>query len=376
MEKQGNTELSELLPYLDVIYDNLSSDEGETDYTVLIDADRHRSATSADRHKTKKFRREVFGLLPYSTELQRRKRAELRALQLEEQQLTAKLAQFAKSPGYITVGTGTKSSVDNDERRKWQGRAMVACEDRLRAERMNREFKSILLQQFKSFQSIRKVLGQNDILEGMEFVEQLQPTADRPFFQLDFSDPILSQLSSNLGQLCLQAELVLPDTNDAVTVAFRTQNKYYDRYCYEITSTTPLACSVQEAGDILWRFISNKDDEAADKTFSFVRMSALSTFRKYEDGSRDVIVGSMSWFLPTEGLEYEGNYWAILSSSPTDPAHSSTVRFCYRLYLKKKGAQPTARTQAIMNCIGKQIRCYLQLQQDAFLAKVDPVQIP
>lgn len=108
----------------------------------------------------------------------------------------------------------------------------------------------------------------------MEFAEQLQPMADRPFCQLDFSDPIISHLSSNLGRLCLQVDAVLPAMNDNLTVAFRTENKHLAvcGNCIELTSTTPLTCSVHEDGNILWRFISNKDDE---KTFSFVRQNYL-----------------------------------------------------------------------------------------------------
>ncbi|OWZ20895.1 hypothetical protein PHMEG_0004645 [Phytophthora megakarya] len=355
---------------------------------LLTDDDQSRKQTSyaAGSNKTKKFRRDMLGLLPYSTELQRRKKAELQALQSEEQYLTAQLSHFARSAGNIKlVDSGTHSSVDKDKR-KWYIQAMAECEERVRAERQNREMKTLLLQQFKTFQSIRKLLGQSDTLEGMGFVERLQPTADRPFFQLDFSDPILSELASNLERLCLQAEVVLPDTKDALTVAFRTQNKFHDRDCFEMTSTTPLACSAQEAGDILWRFISNKDDEAAEKSFSCIAsllvqdsndnplyVEAVSTFRKYQEKSREIIVGSMSWLLPTERLDYEGSYWAIISPSSTDSGHSSTVRFCYRLLVKDVGSQSATRTQEIMNCIGNQVRCYLQLQQDIFLTKASPV---
>lgn len=103
-------------------------------------------------------------------------------------------------------------------------------------------------------------------------------------------------------------------------------------------------------------------------------VDAVSTFRKYEKEERGIIVGSMTWLLPTEGLEFEGKYWSIISSSTTDPTHSTVVRICYRLQVTNASTQPIDRTQRIMNCIGKQVRYYLQLQQDAFLDQADAVQ--
>lgn len=237
------------------------------------------------------------------------------------------------------------------------------------------------------------------IFQGMEFLKRPQPTADRPFFQLDFSAPILAALASRLEHLSLQADWVMPEVNRDSIATFRTQSGHHPEsgYCYEVTSTTRLAYSAHKAGDILWRVISNKENDAAERTFSFARertpqycdeifntsciasliiqdhikapfyVDAVSTFRKYEEKDRVIIVGSMGWLLPTEGLEFEGNYWAVISSPSTSSGNTSVVRFCYRLRVNNAGFQSFERTHKIMDCIGTQIRCYLQLQQDSFL---------
>ncbi|ETM51073.1 hypothetical protein PPTG_24714 [Phytophthora nicotianae INRA-310] len=46
---------------------------------------------------------------------------------------------------------------------------------------------------------MHKVLRQGDVVEGMKFMIRSQPRATRPFFQIDTSKPILSELSNNLA---------------------------------------------------------------------------------------------------------------------------------------------------------------------------------
>ncbi|KAG1706058.1 hypothetical protein DVH05_002620 [Phytophthora capsici] len=325
-------ELDALLPYLDGIFDNLSSDDDDAEVmeeSILI------SSTECLPRK------QLPGVVPYTTSLQRRKMAELCKLREEVQQLMVRRERLLQALGTEKPSDARpKLPTNSGERHKWHTRALTQYEKLKRAERTNRELKEILKQQFKVFQSVRKELGRQDVLEGMEFVERLKPTADRPFFQLDFSAPILSRLASRLDQLSLQADWVLPEVNQDSIVTFRTQSGYYPEsgYCYEVTSTTRLVYSAYKAGDILWRALSHKENDPAERTFSFARerrpqycdevfntsciaslimqdthqapfcVDAVSTFRKYEEKDRVTIVGSMGWLLPTEGLEFEGTY--------------------------------------------------------------------
>ncbi|KAG7393448.1 hypothetical protein PHYPSEUDO_009652 [Phytophthora pseudosyringae] len=222
-------------------------------------------------------RRQLTDPLPYSTD--RHKTAELHALRSEAQQLAAKMEHLAQAlENREQVDTTAELRMDSAERRKWHSRILVECEEQVRAQRTNRtnrELKALLMEQFKLFQSVRKELRQGDALDGMEFVERLQPTADRPFFRLDVSAPILSELSSKLEQLSLQADFVVPAVSQNLTGAFHTQSRCLatSGNCIEMTSTTALECSAPEAADILWRLISNKDNEAVNKIFSFVSLN-------------------------------------------------------------------------------------------------------
>ncbi|KAL3665313.1 hypothetical protein V7S43_009941 [Phytophthora oleae] len=400
-------QLSGLLPYLDGIFDNLNSDDDDDAVETMENQEGNHTISSSELLTKKSRRKQNPDLLPYSTSLQRRKKAKLHALRVEAQQLTVRKECLLQALGNKkTADTKSEIPAGCVERHKWHSEAMTQYEKLVRAERTNRELKEILMQQFKVFQSVRKEIGQSGVLEGMEFLERLHPTADRPFFQLDFSAPILAALSSRLDQLSLQADLVLPEVNQDCIVTFHTQSRHHlvSGHCFEVTSTTQLAYSARETGEILWRVISNKENDAVERTFSFARertpqhcdevfntsciaslimedanqapfcVDAVSTFRKYEEKDRVIIVGSMGWLLPTEGLEFEGNYWAVISSPPTSPANTCAVRFCYRLRVKNAGSQSIERTQKIVNCIGNHIRCYLQLQQDSFFEKVDPGQ--
>ncbi|ETM50156.1 hypothetical protein L914_05760 [Phytophthora nicotianae] len=280
-------ELSAWLPYLiDDIYGNFSSD----DEAKQVDSDTELTAVESGGGEAPRSRelvserttaRREYSLVPYSTAIQRRKKAELHALRLEVQYLTTKLARFRQAPSEAQpVNRITKSRADHIELREWQNRATAECEKRIQAEHSNQKLKAILRRQFKVFQSVRKRLRQIDTHEELEFLKQL-PIVDWPVFQPDFSDFILSELSSNLGHLRPQADFILPAPSPNISVTFHTQTGYIvgSGHCFEMTSITPLACTAREAGDLLWRFISSKDNNAAETIFFFCTSANPATCR-------------------------------------------------------------------------------------------------
>ncbi|KAG6603135.1 uncharacterized protein IUM83_17544 [Phytophthora cinnamomi] len=193
MVEPAPEELSALLPCLDEIYESLNSVDTQNE----IDTTRGSSQNEASPKKHK-VRRRTADSLPYSTAAQRRKKEELCALRLEAQRLSVKLAHLVQKES-----AGNKANAEHEEL-KWRGRAIIECGNRVSSEQTNQKLKAILLQQFKVFQSARKLLGKSGVLEGVEFVERLHPMADRALFHLDISDRIVSELSCDLGRLCLQ----------------------------------------------------------------------------------------------------------------------------------------------------------------------------
>ncbi|KAG3135258.1 hypothetical protein PI126_g18329 [Phytophthora idaei] len=258
--------------------------------------------------------------------------------------------------------------------------------------------------QVKVYASIRKILGRHDLLKGMDFVFEAQPTSDRPIHQLDFSDAILDELSNSLGSLRLQADIVLPALETNPSVACISQNRLLSSggNCSESISVTPLACPMQKAAEILWHHITSKKNSDTQKSFRFVRTSkpnsverncmtslpdgenllvnldGVNIVRMLEEGNQIVLVGTTTWFLPTGGLQFEHHHWTIITPSPTDPLHASVVRSCYQLRVKHVGTTSVLPMdfahveKVVMESFGGKLRNVLQLQQTALLEKAHP----
>ncbi|KAG7394980.1 hypothetical protein PHYBOEH_004421 [Phytophthora boehmeriae] len=224
----------------------------------------------------------------------------------------------------------------------------------------------------------------------MEFVTQAQPMTDQPFFSLDFNDEVSRELSSTITRLYMEADTAVPVVNDTLTVSLHSH--YWHRSsCCETSSITHLACPVQEAGDMLWDYYSSAATKIVQDTFRFVpaasnerkwamtllvqdkdgtlsSVNGVATYRKYEEANRVVMVGTMMWFLPNEGVQLEDKTWTLITPS-TDS--SSVIQTSYQLQVKKTGIkQHTHMLETILNYIGEQSRCCLQHQQNLYLDKV------
>lgn len=104
----------------------------------------------------------------------------------------------------------------------------------------------------------------------------LQPTIDQRFLHVDISDAILAELSSNLGHLRLEANMVFPALEDNLTVAFRSETKRHEtlgNYC-ETNTVTPMACKTRQTADILWQCLA-QSNEGADNSCHFVSLGNL-----------------------------------------------------------------------------------------------------
>ncbi|ETM50138.1 hypothetical protein F442_07192 [Phytophthora nicotianae P10297] len=236
----------------------------------------------------------------------------------------------------------------------------------------------------------------------MAFVAQPQPRVDRPFFQTSTDEPMLAELSSNL-----RADLVLPNRGDTLTVSFSTQAKSNgDRETrIEITSSTPLACSVQEAGRLLWHYITRQDASSHEPDFNINQLQsskkaqtpydrrcvahlfiqngqldaphyvkALGVYRKYEDKNRVHLVAQARWLVPADGLEFVDKHWTVIEPSPAEPEHSCIVRTYYLLEVKSPGMgfthQQESTRNLVMRAITEKSRQILQLMQNTFLDQV------
>ncbi|KAL4088259.1 hypothetical protein PRIC1_012683 [Phytophthora ramorum] len=404
------TTLSEVLTMLDAI-DSSESDassstslESEISFKAVSNVSPPQQA-QLKTPKTKKDRRRKEGPVRYTTSLQRRKKTELKCLREESQQLNAQLEQLRLSRlRHLGMLPTLTAPTHNSGPSTWRSLVMIESEGRERAERINRELKLIMAKQLSVCASIRKVLGRSNVLEGMNFVFDFQPTCDRPLSQLDFSDAILAELSNSLGQLRLEVDTVFPALKGDISITCTTRNKCHE-VCgnrVETTSITPMACAMQQAAQILWRHITTKQNKDTQKSFRFVRtrnpnslerncmaslpdgkgallsLDGVNIVSKYDEENRIVLVGTTTWFLPTGGLQFEDHHWTTISPSPVDPLHASVVRSCYQLQVKRVDTASVLPLDfahvegVVLNSIGRKLRNVLQLQQNVLLESIYP----
>ncbi|KAG7380767.1 hypothetical protein PHYBOEH_011331 [Phytophthora boehmeriae] len=342
----------------------------------------------------------------YSTDHYRRRKAELQTLTAEAKRLNAQLVQLVYSrQGRTDSEMLLELQTAQEDRRRWRGLATIEYEGRMRARTTNQRLKAVQLKQLKVLNSIRKVLCQDGVLEGMKFVERLNPMADSSFFHLDYSDHVLAELSSKLKQQRMDVQARLPNVDEGVAVALRSRTKHQGS-CFETNVITSLACTADQAGVLLWNFYTNKNMKDIRDSFRFIRaksprgweesnkgccivsiliqnqkgdllpVEAVSAYHKYEEVDSIAVVGTTSWFLPTEELRFIDRYWTAVSRLPSDPEHSSLIRTHYELQVESAGAKSNSSLQEMMiHSIGQRTRKYLQLQQDAFLDEANPAVI-
>ncbi|KAG2789973.1 hypothetical protein Pcac1_g1014 [Phytophthora cactorum] len=401
--------LEELETLSGLLGDLAAADDGATIDTDLFGIQESAEALTAPQSgpTEKKRRRAKNSNLPYSTDIQRRRKAELEALRSQVRQLSGELNLLARSCDSHSHRTVPPSELPEDQHQQliWRNRAMANWGERNRAVRTNLALKRIFSQQVKLLKSMRKVLRQNDIREGIKLIGQLQPTADRLLFRFHTSELMLAEISSNLAWMHLRTDLVMPTLGENLSVSFSSQAKVHG-HCgtrIETTSLTPLACTVKEAGQILWGHATNQDASSIMKeafnvsqtqifdggqtvydrrcvTHLFIQngeldtpryANALGAYRKYEDKNQVHLVGRMRWFIPGDSIQLEDYYWTVIEPSPRDPEHSCVVRTYYLLEVRDTGMRSTLQGKSIrdlvLEAIAKKSRQFLQLMQNAFL---------
>ncbi|KAG7401940.1 hypothetical protein PHYBOEH_009520 [Phytophthora boehmeriae] len=346
-----------------------------------------RTTRQLPQDKRSKARRTV-GAVPYSTDLQRRKKSELKELRKEAQQLNARLVHLQLQRHNRFTTAASKGS------HGWQSLAAIECEERQRAERCNRQLKLVMADMEKVHASFNRLLGRPEALQGREFVLQLEPKIERPVVSLDVSTAILADLATSLDSLRLDAGGMFTVPRDDHAVVCRSEKKLYavSGHCVAETKTiTPLACSMRDAGDILWRFICSDVDKSfhsitkktpnawemtslAKSRDGFLHIDGVTIYRRYDEDHRIVVVGTSTWVLPNGALQFEDRAWTVITPSSL---HSAVVQTRYQLQVKAQSAasvQPTDfayAQEAVLSSIGNKLRNAMQSLQSALLDEVE-----
>ncbi|ETL84483.1 hypothetical protein L917_15732 [Phytophthora nicotianae] len=348
------------------------------------------------QQKAKKPDRRKQGPVPYTTGLQRRKRIELLTLRQEAQRLNELLAQLQqRRHEHLAIAADSTTGIEGSN--GWRSLAAIECEGREQAERTNRELKVILANQQKTGEAIRKILRKRGVLEGRNFVFQVKPVVERFPSRLDYSDAILGELASGLESLRLDAEMIFPTIDDKhCTIISHSRDKMNasnGHHVAEVSTITPLACSMQNAGDLLWRFVSTDVDSSfysirKTNPYSFEmncvaksrdgpqNIDGVVIYRRYDEHNSIVVVGRSTWFLPTGGLQFEDTALTVISPSSSDPLRCCTVQTRYELQAKitDLSVLPSDFAQvenAVMSSVGRKLRNAMQALQNALLSEVE-----
>ncbi|POM69881.1 Hypothetical protein PHPALM_13783 [Phytophthora palmivora] len=383
-------------------------DNAEKSDSVVVSAkapcSKSRQRSKLKSAKVKKDRRRKEDSVQYTTKLQRRKKEELKYLREEAQQLNAQLEQLQQSRlRHIEMAPPFGSH--NGTSSMWRSLAMIESEGRERVEHTHRELKSIMANQVRVHGAICKILGRSNLLEGMDFVFELHPTLNRSLCQVDCNDAILNELTNRLESLRLETGRIFPALGENLSTNCVTKKKCRTHLGQRIetTTTTPMACTVQQAANILWhyhtttkksiknqisfRFVQMWNDNSVARKFmaslpdgrNLINLNGVDIVHKYDEANRVVLVGTTIWFLSTEGLQFENHHWTVISQSPTDPLRTSVVQSCYQLQVKcvdttSVTPQDFARVEkVVLNSIGGKLRNVLQVQQNVLLENIDTV---
>ncbi|KAL4087999.1 hypothetical protein PRIC1_012429 [Phytophthora ramorum] len=291
----------------------------------------------------------------YSTQLQQRKKAEIRALRDQALELDqqVKLLLQRRQQRLRVRGKTEKTPITQieDDSREWFTKAVGEFQRRQRAERTNRKLKDIWANQDKVNGAFRHLVQRRSLLYGKDFVfEDKENKAEE-----DETMNIISQLEKSVERLYLASDSVFaPDLPATISCNTKITRNEANGNCFEIVTTTPVQCPLSVVADVVWKDLNVKSQDP-ERIYSFIRgrkpdslekklMIALHNpsgvlkidgfqfMRKFEEADRVVVIKHNILTLPNMGLKFRDRCWIIISRSKSDPTHASVARTCYQLY--------------------------------------------
>ncbi|KAG7377364.1 hypothetical protein PHYPSEUDO_011761 [Phytophthora pseudosyringae] len=294
----------------------------------------------------------------YSTQLQQRKKAELRALREQALELEGqvKLLLQRRQKSRAEKENNLLTQNEEDDSSEWFKQAVGEFQRRQKAERTNRKLKEIWANQDKVNGAFRHLVQRRSLLYGKDFVFEDEENKALESSVEDKTMTIISQLEKSVERLYLASDSVfppdLPETISCNTRVKRSSDT--NGNCTEITTTTPVSSPLNVAADVVWKdlnvksqdperiysFIRGRKPDSLEKNFlvalhnpsGVLKIDGFQFMRKFEESDRVVVIKHNILTLPHMGLEFRDRCWIIISRSKSDPAHASVARTCYQLY--------------------------------------------
>ncbi|ETI36631.1 hypothetical protein L914_16642 [Phytophthora nicotianae] len=292
----------------------------------------------------------------YTTRVQRRKRAELQNLRDEAQELQERLDQLKKSTfnSHMEVANEDPAACQM----KWRNLVETERNQRRHSEETNSKLKTILAHHLSANENLCRALHKKALLKGTDFVFSCEPTPGYSFAAFENNRAIVGHLEQLVGKLYLESGSLL-DSWSSSSMNY-SMNVQYDEQMHskvaEMKATTPVACSMEVAADLMWReqsgqrsdpqkwahIISGRQPNSQEKNWIFTlqcqsyikRVNGVQLMQKFEDSNRIVFVRTDIMTLTTEGLRFRDQTWTIITRSDSDPHNASVVRIYEKLFME------------------------------------------
>ncbi|ETL30283.1 hypothetical protein L916_16719, partial [Phytophthora nicotianae] len=189
----------------------------------------------------------------YTTRVQRRKRAELQNLRDEAQELQERLDQLKKSTfnSHMVVANEDPAACQM----KWRNLVETERNQRRHSEETNSKLKTILAHHLSANENLCRALHKKALLKGTDFVFSCEPTPGYSFAAFENNRAIVGHLEQLVGKLYLESGSLL-DSWSSSSMNY-SMNVQYDEQKHskvaEMKATTPVACSMEVAADVMWR---------------------------------------------------------------------------------------------------------------------------
>ncbi|KAG1696825.1 hypothetical protein DVH05_017735 [Phytophthora capsici] len=326
--------------------------------------------------------RKRLGASPYSTELLRRKRHEANVLRLEAETLSAQLQELQRSRG----ATRSAATLTEPRTSLWRPVAAAERKKRDRSQKTNRELKALLAELAKIYSPVLKTLIKTNALQDMDFVFRL-PEMERSPPQVNFSETVLDEMTSSLDWLRLDTDTMLSVVDGSATVSFRWQD-VPNRNCVLASSITPICARAEELGKMIWCHARNTNKQT-DEAFRYIQRKAptpmdmnavasmleghfcnnvITTYRKYDEGDRVILVGTTKWFLPSGEFVLQDYNWTVISPTAADTGEACVMRHCYKLEMVTTSCDESAQAQKVVfRAVSSKMRNLHQVMQDKLL---------
>lgn len=362
------------------------------------------NANAVTRHRERKkaetiaLRNELVELETKLTQLQENARFKgASALQyLLEQQQLQNLALSAESGTAKGNGKSGQTVIRPKQVSIWLDIAAMQARERYQAENLNMKLKDALEKQVKVARALEGILGKKMSLYGLDLLLDEQKQALYNDSVITQQSMVYEDLRVGMQEMYITADFLFdPQTWSAAfdSVSSSTQVKQdplTGSSYLEICTTTPLRCSFQEAGDIMWKQITQQSSDSSkgkycmqkrfltdtsfQKSYTMVidgpdgpvEMRGASHVERFVEANRVISMWYSRVLLPNDGPRFIEKGWMV-TSSPTslmdngvnmcEQQQPTTVfRTCYQVSCDSKGGERSAQDPRTSNLIETVLR--------------------